>query len=381
MISENSIIKDFNKILLICFGGIGDVILFFPVIKTIRDLYPQSKITLVVEPRCKSIGESNPNVNKLITFDVKNNSFIKDYMKYIEFVKTLRQEEFDLAISMGSSFYVPILLFLSNAKNRVGYATNKLKFLYTKSVELKKDQYAAKMYFDLLSGLGIDANRLDPVPEIDIPKSEIEWAKNWFENKKLISKGESKIVILHPGVSKLSKNIKITKNWEANKWTQLVNMLLDKNVKTILAGGPDDEEDVNFIKKHIKSQNKQNFFNAYGETKNLTQFAALVSLSDLLVCVDSAPMHVGVAINSPLIAIFGPTSDTKVLPPDDEKFKAVRIRLDCAPCLWDKRKTTCEALTCIKELEVEQVFKVIMKELKIKNEIDNNLATDTEDIE
>jgi len=365
MISEDSIIKDFNKILLICFGGIGDVILFFPVIKTIRDLYPKSSIILVVEPRCKSIGESNPNVNKVITFDIKNKPSIPDY---IDFIKKLRHEELDLAISMGSIFLVPILLFLSKAEHRIGYATNKLKFLYTKAVPLNKDQYAAKMYFDLLAGIGIDADRLDPVPQMDIPELEKEWAKNWFESKKLVSKGDSKIVILHPGVSKLSKIKNIVKNWEANKWTQLVNMLLDKNIKVVLVGGPDDEEDVNFIKKHVKSLNKQNFISAYGETKSLSQFAALVSLSDLLVCVDSAPMHIGVAINSPLVAIFGPTSDTKVLPPDDEKFKAVRIKLDCAPCLWDTRTTTCEALTCIKGLGVEQVFKIIMDNLETKTE-------------
>ena len=208
MISEDSLTRDFKKILLICFGGIGDVILFYPVIDVLKDLYPRSNIVFVVEPRCKNIAEKNQSVNKVITFDLKNRP---DWKEYIEFVKQLRKENLDLAILIGRSPLVPILLLLSGAKHRVGYATNSLKFLYSKCVNLNQNQYAGKMYFDLLKGVGIDADILSPVPVIKVPEKEMNWANEWFAEKGLVCSDSQKIVLVHPGASKISKQKNILK--------------------------------------------------------------------------------------------------------------------------------------------------------------------------
>lgn len=357
MFYDNSPSRDFRKILLICFGGIGDVILFFPVIKLLKEIYPIAEITLTVEPRCKTIAEKNLNISKTITFDVKNNPKSQDY---ISFIKELRNEKFDLAISMGSSAMVPMLLFLSGAKYRVGYSTNKLKFLYTKSVQLNKDQYAGKMYFDLLKGIGIDTEVLSPIPEINIPENDLKWSKEWFENKNL-DKTREKVVIIHPGASTISKQKNIIKTWEVSKWASLIDLLTEKNLKVVLVGGPDDKEDVDFIAKNIKPSN--NFINAYGETKNFDQLGALITQSSLLVCIDSAPLNLSVGVKTPCVAIFGPTNEKKILPQDD-RFTVVRVDLECTPCLWDKRQTTCEELTCLRSLDVSTVFKKVIAKIE-----------------
>jgi putative inorganic carbon (HCO3(-)) transporter len=360
MISEDSLTRDLKKIVLICFGGLGDVILFSPIVKVLRDLYPKSKITMVVEPRSRSVADKNPYIDKVLTFDLKNNPGLKDYMA---FIKELRNENPDLAISMGRSFMVPVLLFLSGAKHRVGYATNKLKFLYSKSVTLNENQYAAKMYFDLLKGVGIDSDMLNPVPEFHISETEMKWANEWFDSKKIKDNPESKTVVIHPGASKLSKEKNIIKTWEPEKWAKLINNLLERdNVKVILAGGPDDQDDIKFISSQIKPNN--NFINAYGETKSLEQLGALLKKSDLLICVDSSPMNVGVGVKIPIVALFGPTNDKKLVP-SDKLFSVVRVHLECTPCLWDKRQTTCESLTCMKNIEMSSVLDVVFEKLNM----------------
>lgn len=358
MNSGDSLTGEFKKILLICFGGIGDVILFFPVIKTLKDLYPKAEIIFTVEPRCKNVAEKNPYVKKVITFDLKNDPKLNDYLS---FLTTLRKENLDLAISIGRSPLVPVLLFLSRARHRVGYAPNRLKFLYSKSVPLNQEQYAGKMYFDLLKGVGIDTDMLSPIPEINVPQEETVWADNWFKENNLTA--EQKVIMIHPGASTISKQKHIIKTWETTKWVELIKLLSEKNVKIILAGGPDDKEDVDFIVNHVEK--KENFINAYGQTKNLEQLAALIKKVSLLVCVDSAPLNLAVAVKTPLVAIFGPTNEKKILP-NDEKFTAVRIHLDCTPCLWAKRSTTCQDLTCIKDLKVYSVFNEVSKKLQLQ---------------
>lgn len=364
MISEDSLTRDFKKILLICFGGIGDIILFYPVIDTLRDLYPKSNIIFVVEPRCKNIAEKHEGINKVITFDLKNNPTFKDYF---EFIKKLRKENLDLAVSMGRSPLVPVLLTLSGAKHTVGYSTNFLKFLYSKSVPLNQNQYAAKMYFDLLKGVGIDADRLNPIPCIKIADKDKCWAEEWFNNKNINLGDQQKTVMVHPGASQISKQKNIIKTWAPEKWAMLINELLSNNIRVILAGGPDDLEDINIIKNNVNTESP-NFYNAYGETKSLEQLTAIIKKLDLLICVDSAPLNMAVGVKTPAVAIFGPTNEKKILP-NDSKFKAVRVNLDCTPCLWDKRQTTCDALTCLKNIDVNTVLSAVNKQLEITEKL------------
>ena len=364
MISEDSLTRDFKKILLICFGGIGDIILFYPVIDTLRDLYPKSNIIFVVEPRCKNIAEKHEGINKVITFDLKNKP---KFSEYFEFIQKLRSENLDLALSIGRSPLVPVLLKLSGAKHTVGYATNFLKFLYSKSVPLNQNQYAAKMYFDLLKGVGIDADCLNPLPSIKVGDKDKEWSNDWFKAKNIDINNDQKIIMVHPGASKISKQKNIIKTWAPQKWATLINQLIADNIKVILAGGPDDLEDINIIKSTVNVSDT-NFIDAYGQTKNLEQLTAIIQKIDLLVCVDSAPLNMAVGVKTPAVAIFGPTNEKKILP-NDIKFKAVRVDLECTPCLWDKRQTTCDALTCLKNIDVNTVYTSVIKQLEVTEKI------------
>lgn len=62
----------------------------------------------------------------------------------------------------------------------------------------------------------------------------------------------------------------------------------------------------------------------YGHTRNLKELVALIDICDLLVCVDSAPMHLAVALNKPVVALFGPTNEAVLLPGGISKFVALR---------------------------------------------------------
>ena len=66
-----------------------------------------------------------------------------------------------------------------------------------------------------------------------------------------------------------------------------------------------------------------------------------------MVCVDSAPMHMAIALNTPVVAIFGPTNE-KILVPQRENIKVMTAQnLACRPCLWEKRQTSCETKECL----------------------------------
>lgn len=319
------------KIALINFGGIGDEILFLPTIKSLKKMYPQSIISLILEPRSKCIEQLTNLIDKTIECDIKSsNRFIEVFKLLI----TLWRGKYDMIVSSGSSPLISIILFLSGIKKRYGYDTGRLsRFLLTKAIKLNKQQYAAEMYHDLISPLGDEKAQL---PKIIIKNS---FQTNPMQDKLNIPTGK-KIILIHPGSSKLSRQKNIIKSYA--KWDEVIQKLKE-NYTVLLVGGPDDKDVIEKI-------NTDGIINLYGVTKDIKDLAKLIKKADLTLCIDSAPMHMAVALDKTLIAIFGPTDEKKLLPNDEgfgEKFIALTTHSSCRPCLWDKRAESCDNPTCL----------------------------------
>lgn len=343
--------KSIRKILVVNFGGIGDEILFFPTIRTLAETYPDATIDAVVEPRCVGIMRFNPHVREVFPFDAKHEPSVLDFGKL---VLKLRREGYDLAVTAGSSPAMAVLVWLSGAKHRVGYATHRLTGLLTHAVALNKQQYAGGMYHDLVAFTGKAAQ----LPEMKVAAEDTAWAKAFLTEHGAVP--ERRVVVFHPGVSKLSIEKNIIKGWAPERWVELGRRLAADGVQLVLAGGPDDEEVIGLIRETGDFP----AIEAFGKTKGMGQLAALMAEADAIVAVDSAPMHVGVGVGTPTIGLFGPTDPAKLLPAGAQHTAVHVADLACRPCLWDKRQTSCEALTCLKDLTVERVYAAVKDTLE-----------------
>lgn len=320
-----------KRVLAINFGGIGDEILFLPTLKSIRAQLPNCHLSLMLEPRSASVRQITELVDDVITFDIKKRPLL--VADLLELLNKIREGAFDILVSSGSSKQVAILLFLSGVPERVGYDSGSLsRRLLTYAVPLDRNQYAACMYHDLATGLG--APKLDVsecIPELTIPESSRVLMRQWlqrpdadFSSDSVGTDRQKKRVLLHPGTSKLAIQKGIIKTWEADSWMRLIKLLLaDGDKEVILAGGPDDAEIVRSILPPGSEAEHPLLRSGVGITRNLSDLAALIEMTDLLVCVDSAPMHIGVGLRKPLVAMFGPTDERKLLPADP-RFKALR---------------------------------------------------------
>lgn len=311
------------NILAVNFGGIGDEILFLPALISLKKEFPNSKITLALEPRSKSVKDLTDIIDELILVDIKGKN---KYLELLKFVFTARKGRFDTVISSGGNKFISVLLFLTGIKKRYGYDTGKLsRILLTKAVPLNKNRYACEMYHELVTPL---TNIKTELPEINV-------------------KAEEKIpnsVLIHPGVSKLSVAKGMIKTVSAEVWTELIDILIQNGKQVMLAGGPDDEEVIEYIRNNVKNKNFEDF---YGKTKNLKDLAKLIAKSEKFVCSDSAPLHIAVALRAETYAIFGPTDDKKLIP---NFVKVIKAKDNCPlkPCLWERCQTTCQTLDCLK---------------------------------
>lgn len=324
------------NILAINFGGIGDEIFFLPTLISLKKEFPNSKITLALEPRSKSVKDLTDIIDDLFLIDIKGKN---KYLELLKLVYLARKKHFDMVISSGGNKLISILLTLMGIKKRYGYYTGKLsEILLTKTVPLNKNQYACAMYHDLITPI---TNYKTELPEINVP------AQEKIPNS----------VLIHPGVSKMSINKGMVKTVTADVWAQTVDLLLEKGKHVILAGGPDDKEVIETIR--TKTKNKS-FEDLYGKTKSLKDLAVIIGKAEKFICSDSAPLHVGVAMGTKTYAIFGPTDDKKLIP-QSENVIAIKASDNCPikPCLWEHRQTTCEALDCLKITAQDIVEKVL----------------------
>ena len=315
------------NILAINFVGIGDEIFFLPTLISLKKEFPNSKITLALEPRSKSVKDLTDIIDDLFLIDIKGKN---KYFELLKLVFLAQKGHFDMVVSSGGNKLISVLLAMTGIKQRYGYYTGKLsQILLTKAVPLNKKQYACAMYHDLVTP--ITAHRTE-LPEINVaPQEKI-----------------SNTVLIHQGVSKMSINKGMIKTVGAEVWADVVSLLLSKGKHVMLAGGPDDKEVIENILTKV-DVNSPNFTNYYGKTRSLKDLAVLIGQAEKFVCSDSAPLHVGVAMKTRTYAIFGPTDD-KMLIPQSDLVTAIKANDNCPikPCLWAHRQTTCENLDCLK---------------------------------
>lgn len=325
-----------KRILFINFGGLGDEILFLPAIISVKKEFPASEITLALEKRSSSITSLTNVIDNTLYADIKGKN------KYFELLKLLFKiwnGKYDTVISSGSNKFISIFLFLTFIKQRYGYNTGKLsQILLTKAVDLNKNQYAALMYHDLVEPLTTIKTEL---PILSIQKKPI------IPNS----------VLIHPGVSKLSIQKGMIKTIPDKEWAKVIEGLAEKGKQVFLLGGPEDKNCIETIQKLVSPDKYENMF---GKTKNLVELAELISSAEVFLCSDSAPLHIAAALGVKTYAIFGSTDDKKLIPQNGTvtPIKAKDCNCPLMPCLWERRQTTCDELSCL-NITPEQIVNTL----------------------
>ncbi len=300
------------RVLAISPGGIGDQILLFPTLAGIKATYAQVELDVLAEPRALGAYSLCPSIHKALGFDFKGNLPLGDW---VNLIGQIRERNYDGVVSLGRSPGVAFLLWLTGIPTRVGYGGRPLAdLLLTNPVILRQDQYAAEMYHDLLAGFGTDL--ASTLPQVRLRSEDQTWCQKQLKKLDLDPK---RLVLLHPGASQLSQQKGIAKVYPAQKWSAVL-MELHKaaaQLQLVVIAGPDDQQSLSILQ---------------GQLGDLVQFiippdvgklAALINQSALLLCVDSAPMHLGVATGRPLVALFGPTNPQRLLP-SDPRFVALQ---------------------------------------------------------
>ncbi|WP_017652682.1 glycosyltransferase family 9 protein [Fortiea contorta] len=286
-------------------GGIGEQILLFPTLDNLKRYYPNAQIDVVVEPQAKAAYRVSKSVREVFTFDFNDRNSLADWGNL---VGGIRDREYDVAIALRQSWWVGLLLWLTGIPTRIGYKGQGSAFL-TKSLLFKANQYAATTYHELLQLLGVNS----PTPElaVNIPKPDIEWAK---QEQKRLGIDETGYVLIHSSANESSPN----NIYPVENWQQIIQDFQHKqpNLPIVLIQKPDEEEYARSLADTFADVRVTS-------PDNVGKLAAMVGGASLMLTTNSVTTQLSVAVQTYTIALFGPTDPAQVLPKSD-KFLAIK---------------------------------------------------------
>jgi lipopolysaccharide heptosyltransferase II len=336
-----------EKFLVVRTDRIGDVILSLPVLEALKRNFPQSFVGMLVSPYTQELLKNNPFADKVFLDDSSfENCGIKGFFKL---KKKLQKEKVDVVILLYPTFRLALLFFLCRIRFRIGTGYRLYSIFFNKKVfEHRKNikRHELEYNLNLLALLGITPERIKP--KVYLPEREGEKTIELLKASG-VEKSVPRIAI-HPGSGKSSLAL------APDKFALLADKIIERGKFTIIITGT--EKDKNSVTAML-GQMRNKVVNLTGQT-DLGQLAAVLSQCQLLITNSTGPMHLAVAVGTPVLAFFSPVfvASPKRWGPYDEKSRTLLPPVPvCSKCLKDK----CEYFNCMDKFDLEEVVKQVLE--------------------
>lgn len=338
-----------QKILVRSTNWIGDAVMTTPAVRTIRENFPESEITLLVHPWVSDVFRFSPRVDRLLIYDKKGRH--RGIGGMVHLAAELRQERFDCAILLQNAFEAAVIACMARIPVRAGYATDGRGLLLThgvhKTLEAVK-KHEVHYYQRIMLGLGLRpaANEL----ELFLPGDRIDAAKTRVAAMVDFQIGSLPLIGFNPGAA-----FGPAKRWPTKKFSGLAQMICrDPQARIFLFGSEADRPTCSEIIAGSGTAASQ-MLNLAGAT-SLIEAMALIGECDVFVTNDSGLMHVAAALRTPLVAIFGSTDHIATGPHADNAV-VIRKPLPCSPC----KKARCpeKHFRCMQLIDSDEVFAAV----------------------
>ena len=346
-------IPDYKNILVINTMHIGDLMLVTPALRTLRANYPQAHIALLTDRILADLVRCNENIDECILIDKHGRD--KGILALIRFIRQIRKRHFDLVINYHRNERASAIASFSGGKNIVGYAqpffhrffdhwmpnlamadTPKDKVMHQTLCHLKVLQEAAGC--TKLDDRGLEMW----LPPEEEKKASDLWQKEFAE--------DDRVIAFNIGASWM------TKRWIDAYFAECADRFIQEGYHIAFLGGPTDVAIVKACIEKMKEKDSPKVHVFTGKV-SLTVLAGLLRRCCLFLTTDSGPMHVGVAMNVPIVTMFG-ASPVPTFYPYDGKDIVIKTPESCHPCgIHDCPKKGEDHMACMKHIPVDVVMK------------------------
>ena len=280
------------NILLLQLKRIGDLVLTTPVIAALRDKFPEAVLTLIVSPEGAPLLPAITGVDRTYVIQRK--------LSDVKIFRAVSREKFDYCIDFTGNDRSALLAWLSGAQKRIASTWTRVqsKFragAYNEFVaDRVSDLHTLDFHLTLVEPLGIrDAST---TIKLQVPAAAREKANEIRRAHRI----DHPFVIFHPGSARMEKF------WHAQRWAEVIDYARTVLKFTpVLTSGNSALEQRHIAE--IKSKLAQPVIDLSGKIDLLT-LTALIEQARMIVTVDTAPMHLAAAMETPQVILFGPTN-------------------------------------------------------------------------
>lgn len=335
----------YKNILIVKLSAIGDVIHALPVAPVIKQQFPEAKITWVVEKPAYDLLTNNPYIDDIIIFDKPKFKSLGGLLTHgRELAQLLKNKKIDLALDLQGLFKSAAIVYLSGATTRLGYCNmRELSQLVSKPVIGEHQTgHVVERYLDVVRALGCEVTQPIVFP-LYITPQEAATAEAIAAQAGLGR--DSRYVVLAPGTNWT------TKCWPVHHFAQLVDKLYQDNMIPVLIGGTSDKR----LAEEITAKASIPPVDLVGKT-NLKQLAHIIKQASCFVGGDTGPMHLAVAVNTPVVALFGATDPRRNGPYGAEH----RILTADRPCQGCWKRSCPQNEVCLETIAPELVHQCVI---------------------
>lgn len=334
-----------NTILVIKLRYLGDVLLATPVLRALRERFPEAHLAAAVNRGTEDVLIGNPDLNEVLAVERGG------LASQLRLLGEVRRRRFDCVLDLTDGDRAAILAWCSGAPVRIGLNEERRwrGLLYTTVVRPGPSVvHRIERDLETVRPLGIQPKA--GLPVLQTSPADDEAAARLLDDVagEPLSRGTLPLIMFQPGARYWFKA------WPAERYADLADRLAERAGCRILIGGHAQER---AVAEEIAARAGSKPVVLAGRTTVL-QHAAVLKRCALFVGSDNGPMHMAAALGTPVVALFGPSNPAE-WGPRGERVEVLYKGLDCRRCFHP----TCTRgeESCMKLITVEEVFQAAMK--------------------
>jgi len=350
-----------KRVLVIRVGNIGDVLMATPVVRKLKNILPGCCIDFLVSPHAKAAVTPNTYINNVYVYEKSKR--LAGKLKKFFLQQTLRHNHYDYCVVLEThEQYHQFAQRISPQAIKLGLRSKGTPApLLNLSVELTQDTHGISHAFSLLekqfqTTIDADDYHIDYFVSDATKAQASRLLGEWGADK-------GKYIILHPGSSVPHVPYR---GWVAAHFTQLAQWLNSHGYRVFITGTHKEEPLITRVLDGVDHQLTKPFMG-----HSFDEYALLMQHASALVCADTGALHLGRAMNTPVVGLFGPTHMKHTGFIGTGPYKAIRNDFPCGPCIDNVPKDKQECLNgqppaCMQSITVEQVIEALHALIGIK---------------
>lgn len=277
-----------DRVGVVMLNTIGNAVHVLPVLNAIKRHHPESRIEWIMQPAIESLIRGHPAVDEVVRYE--RSAGVRGL---VELRRRLRRRPYDVVLDFQDYFKAGLVTAFTRAPVKVGFdraRARDLSWLFTNRrldpgpVRHQQDQY------------------LEFLDAIDVPVRGVEWRLGpWPQERawqaEYLGRFARPVAALVIGATRPERT------WVPERWVELVDALHhDFDLQPLLIGGRSDAETE--LAAAIVERVEAPVVNAVGAL-GLREMVAVLDGAHLVVSLDTGPLHVAVAVGTPVVALLG----------------------------------------------------------------------------